>query len=339
MQLTLAQLAERLGARLRGDGELSVSGIAALGEARPGDVSFLANPRYRRFLASTRASAVILSEADADAATTAVLVSDNPYAAYACAVDIFHPQSALQPGIDPGATIDATAEIHPGARVEAGCIIGAGASIADGVCLGPACIVGEAVSIGAGSRLVARVTVLARARIGRRALLHPGAVIGSDGFGMARVGDHWQKVPQIGSVVIGDDVEIGANTTIDRGALGDTVIEDGVKIDNQVQVAHNVRIGAHSAIAGCVGISGSTHIGRHCTLAGGVGLVGHLEIADHVHITGMSMVTHSITSPGSYSAGTPLMENRLWRRNAVRMKQLDDLARRVKNVEKYKDNR
>jgi len=339
MQLTLAQLAERLGAELRGDGELAVSGIAALGEARPGDVSFLANPRYRRFLAATRASAVILSEADADAATTAVLVSDNPYAAFACAVDVFHPQPALRPGVDPGANIDATAEIHPGARVEAGCVIGAGARIADGACLGPACIIGEGVSIGAGSRLVARVTVLAAARIGRRVLLHPGVVIGGDGFGMAQVGDHWEKVPQIGSVRIGDDVEIGANTTVDRGALGDTVIEDGVKIDNQVQVAHNVRIGAHSAIAGCVGISGSAHIGRHCTLAGGVGLVGHLEIADHVHVTGMSMVTRSITRPGTYSAGTPLMENRQWRRNAVRMKQLDDLACRLKRVEKNRNNK
>jgi UDP-3-O-[3-hydroxymyristoyl] glucosamine N-acyltransferase len=337
MVLTLAQLAQRLGAELRGgDGDTVITGIAPLAEARAGEVSFLANPRYRRFLGQTGASAVILAEADSAGAGSAVLVSDNPYATYAHAVRILHPPAAPPPGIDAGATVDASADVDPAARVGPGCIIEAGASLGAGVVLGPGCIVAAGVSIAADSHLVARVTVLSAARIGRRAVLHPGVVIGSDGFGMAQVDGRWEKVPQIGSVRIGDDVEIGANTTIDRGALGDTVIEDGVKIDNQVQVAHNVHIGAHTAIAGCVGISGSARIGRHCTLAGGVGLVGHLELADHVHITGMSMVTHSISRAGTYSAGTPLMENREWRRNAVRMKQLDSLARRVQNIEKYK---
>jgi len=336
MVLSLSELAQQLGAELRGDGAVNITGIAALPQARNGDVSFLANPRYRRLLGATRASAVILAEADAAAARTAVLVCDNPYAAYARAVALLHPQPAPPPpGIDASARVDASADIDSGASVGPGCIVEAGARLGPGVVLGPACIVGAGVSIGADSRLVARVTLLAAARIGRRAVLHPGVVIGSDGFGMAQVGGRWEKVPQIGSVCIGDDVEIGANTTIDRGALGDTVIEDGVKIDNQVQVAHNVHIGAHTAIAGCVGISGSARIGRHCTLAGGVGLVGHLEIADDVHITGMTMVTHSIGRPGTYSAGTPLMENREWRRNAVRMKQLDDLARRLRSIEKY----
>lgn len=335
MLLTLAQLAERLGAELRGDGKIAVSGIASLTEAGPGDVSFLANPRYRRYLAQTRASAVILSEADAGAASIPVLISDNPYAAYAHAVKALHPEPETVAGIAPGAAVDPDAHIDPSAHIASGCVIETGARIAAGVSLGPACIIGAGVRIGAGSRLVARVTVLAAAHIGRRALLHPGVVIGSDGFGMAQIGDRWEKVPQIGSVRIGDDVEIGANSTVDRGALGNTIIEDGVKIDNQVQVAHNVHIGAHSAIAGCVGISGSARIGRHCTLAGGVGVVGHLEIADHVHVTGMSMVTRSITRPGTYSAGTPLMENRQWRRNAVRIKQLDDLAERLKRIEKY----
>jgi UDP-3-O-[3-hydroxymyristoyl] glucosamine N-acyltransferase len=338
MVLTLAQLAERLGAELRGDGRLTVSGIATLTEARPGDLSFLANPRYRRFLAATRASAVILAEADAAGAPAAVLVSDNPYAAYARAVSALYPPDPPPRGVHASATVDASAGIDASAWIGPGCVVGAGASIAAGVYLGPACIIGAGVSIGAHSRLLARVTVLAAARIGEHAILHPGVVVGSDGFGMARVGERWEKVPQIGSVRIGDDVEIGANTTVDRGALGDTVIEDGVKIDNQVQVAHNVHIGAHTAIAGCVGISGSARIGRHCTLAGGVGLVGHLEIADNVHITGMSMVTRSISQAGTYSAGTPLMENRQWRRNAVRMKQLDDLARRVQDIEKYNKN-
>lgn len=336
MALSLAQLAHRLGTELRGDGSPSVSAVATLMEAGPGDISFLANPRYRKYLPVTRATAVILAEADAALATTPVLISENPYAAYAQAVRALYPQPETRCGVHPGAVVDDAASIDPTAWVGADCVIEAGARISAGAQLGPSCIVGAGVSIGEHSRLIARVTLLGGAQLGKRVTLHPGVVIGSDGFGMARVDQHWEKVPQIGSVIIGDDVEIGANTTVDRGALGDTVIETGVKIDNQVQVAHNVFIGAHTAIAGCVGISGSARIGRHCTLAGGVGVVGHLEIADHVHITGMSMVTHSITRPGTYSAGTPLMENQRWRRNAVRVKQLDSLVRRVSDIEKGK---
>ncbi len=334
MALTLAQLADLLDAELRGDGGVTVSGLATLSDARPGEVSFLANSKYRRHLAHTAASAVILAEIDAFAAPSAVLVCANPYAAYAQAARLLYPPAPSARGVHPQAVVDPCAVIEPSAWIGPGCVIEAGVRIGAGACLGPACVIGAGVQIGAHSRLIARVTVLAGARIGLRAIVHPGVVIGGDGFGMARVDEHWEKVPQIGSVRIGDDVEIGANTTIDRGALGDTVLEDGVKIDNQVQVAHNVHIGAHSAIAGCVGISGSARIGRHCTLAGGVGLVGHLEIADHVHITGMSMVTRSIRQAGTYSAGTPLMDNRLWRRNAVRMKQLDELSNRVLKVEK-----
>ena len=336
MAMTLAQLAHQLGVELRGDGSLTVFGVAPLNEARAGEISFLANPKYRRWLADTRASAVVLAEAEAGNAATAVLVSDNPYATYARAVRLLYPEPGPRHGVHPAAVIAPGACIDPSAWVDAGCVIETDACIEAGAQLGPGCIIGAGVSIGEGSRLIARVTVIAAAQIGRRSVLHPGVVIGSDGFGMASVDHHWEKVPQIGTVRIGDDVEIGANTTVDRGALGATVIESGVKIDNQVQVAHNVFIGAHSAIAGCVGISGSTRIGRHCTLAGGVGVVGHLEIADHVHITGMSMVTHSISRAGSYSAGTPLMENRQWRRNAVRIKQLDSLVRRLKEIEKDK---
>jgi len=336
MPMTLARLAQQLGVELRGDGSLTVTGVARLNEARAGEISFLANPRYRRWLAGTRASAVILAKADAGNAATAVLLSDNPYATYARAVRLLYPEPGPRHGVHPAAIVEPGARIDPSAWVDAGCVIETEACIEAGAQLGPGCIIGAGVSIGEDSRLVARVTVIAAAQIGKRSILHPGVVIGSDGFGMASVDDRWEKVPQIGTVRIGDDVEIGANTTVDRGALGATVIESGVKIDNQVQVAHNVFIGAHSAIAGCVGISGSTRIGRHCTLAGGVGVVGHLEIADHVHITGMSMVTHSISRAGSYSAGTPLMENRQWRRNAVRIKQLDSLARRLNGIEKDK---
>jgi UDP-3-O-[3-hydroxymyristoyl] glucosamine N-acyltransferase len=333
MELTLAQLAGQLGAELRGDGSLRVSSVAPLEQAQAGDLSFLANSRYRKYLKTTRASVVVLSEQDAAVSPVAVLVSDNPYACYARAVALFYPEQAAQAGVHPSAIVDQDARIDPTAWVDANSVIAAGAQIGALVQIGPGCIVGSNVVIESGSRLVARVTLLAETSVGKRVILHPGVVIGSDGFGMARVGERWAKVPQVGSVVIGDDVEIGANTTVDRGALGDTVIEEGVKIDNQVQVAHNVIIGAHSAIAGCVGISGSARIGRHCTLAGGVGIVGHLEIADRVHITAMSMVTRSIRTAGTYSAGTPLMDNLQWRRNSVRIKQLDSFARRLKKLE------
>ncbi len=339
MPLTLAELAERLGAELQGDGDITVSGVATLQQAEAGQLSFLANPRYRRYLAGTRAAAVILAEADARFSPVPVLVTPNPYAGYALAASLLHPRQPIKPGIHPSAAINASAQVDKSARIDAFCVIRAGARIGPRVHIGSGSVIGENVTIDEDSRLVARVTVLARARLGKRVLLHPGVVIGSDGFGMAAIEGRWQKVPQLGSVRIADDVEIGANTTVDRGALDDTVIETGVKIDNQVQIAHNVFIGAHTAIAACVGISGSSRIGSHCTLAGGVGVVGHIEIADHVHITGMSMVTRSIREPGTWSAGTPLMQNPQWRRNAVLMKKLDSLNKRVRALEKSSRNK
>jgi len=336
MALTLAQLAEQLNVELMGDGDVSVSTVASLQRAGPGALSFLANPKYRRYLKKTRASAVVLSDRDAQDSPVPVLVSDNPYACYARAARLLYPLDKPRSGIHPSAIVDETAQIDRTAWIGANTVVAEEAKIGPSVQIGPGCIVGAKVEIGEGSQLVARVTVLAEAHIGRRAILHPGVVIGSDGFGLAGVEGRWEKVPQLGSVRIGDDVEIGANTTVDRGTVEDTVIEAGAKIDNQVQIAHNVFIGAQTAIAACVGISGSARIGRYCTLAGGVGVVGHLEIADHVHITGMSMVTRSISEPGTYSAGTPLMENRQWRRNAVRMKQLDRLTRRISSLEKSK---
>lgn len=336
MKLTVAQLAKRLKVEFRGDGGVCLSRVASLQRAEPGALSFLANPKYRRYLKDTRASAVVLSGADAQHSPVPVLVSDNPYACYARAAALLHPQDKLRSGVHPSAIVDESAQIDPGAWIDANTLIGEGVKIGAAAQIGPGCVVGAGVTIGEASQLVARVTVLAESQIGRHVILHPGVVIGSDGFGLAAVDGRWEKVPQLGSVRIGNHVEIGANTTVDRGTVDSTVIEDGVKIDNQVQVAHNVFIGAQTAIAACVGICGSTRIGRHCTLAGGVGVVGHLEIADHVHITGMSMVTHSLTEQGSYSAGTPLMPNCKWRRNAVRFKQLDDLERRLSNLEKAK---
>lgn len=334
MPLTLGELAQGTDSELHGDPECRIAAVADIKKATPGTISFLSDRRFAAFLRNTSASAVILRREDLAACPVHALVSSNPYLAYARAAALLHPPEYYPPGAHPTASLSDEARVSASAHVGAHAVIQAGVLIQDGVVIGPGCIVEKDAEIGAGSHLVANVTVCHGTRLGRRTLIHPGAVIGSDGFGLANDGGIWLKIPQLGRVRIGDDVEIGANTTIDRGALEDTVVEDGVKIDNLVQVAHNVRIGAHTAIAGCVGIAGSARIGRHCTLAGGVGVVGHLEITDHVHITGMSMVTKSITEPGVYSAGTPLQPNRAWHKNFVRLKQLDEIARRLSALEK-----
>lgn len=334
MTRTVAELAAALDVDYQGDGELEISALASLQNAGPGDLSFLANPRYRKYLATTRATAVIVAPDDLAACPASALVSENVYYSFAQAAALLRPASDDRRGIHPSAVVDDTASIAETAWVGPQAVIEAGASIEDAVRIGPGCHLGQRVQIGAGTRLVSRVSVLEDVRIGQRCILHPGVVIGADGFGMASHAGKWVKVPQVGSVQIGDDVEIGANTTIDRGSIDDTEIHNGVKIDNQVQIAHNVVIGAHTAIAGCVGISGSTRIGRHCTLAGGVGVVGHLVIADHVHICAMTMVTRSITKAGDYAAGTPMMRVQDWRKNAVRFKRLNELAARLNVIEK-----
>lgn len=334
MVITLGEVARVTNTRLRGDASMIITGVATLQNARPGQISFLSNPRYRKFLPLTQASAVILSEEDADSCGLPALVSQNPYVAYARVAALFAPSPTRPRGIHPTAYVSSQARVAEDAWIGPHCTIEETAVIESGVFVGPNCVVGEGAILGAGTRLTANVTVCQGAYLGRRVLVHPGAVIGSDGFGLANDKGHWVKVPQLGGVRIGDDVEIGANTTIDRGALEDTVIEEGVKLDNQIQIAHNVRIGAHTAIAGCVGISGSVHIGRHCTISGGVGIAGHLEIADHVHITGMSLVTRSITEPGAYSSGLTVEPNRLWNKISARLRHLDDLARRLTALEK-----
>lgn len=334
LSLTLQELAGQVGGEVHGDGNCRISDVATLQSAVPGTISFLANVRYRKYLAATKASAVILAPSDLEACPVPALVVANPYAAYARIAALLHPPAPARRGIHPTAWVAESCSVHETAWVGPHCSVEDGAVIGAGVQLGPGCVVQEGATIGEDSRLVANVTVCGGVRIGKRALIHPGVVIGSDGFGLAKENGVWIKVPQLGKVRIGDDVEIGANTTVDRGALEDTVIEDGVKLDNQIQVAHNVQIGAHSAVAGCAGISGSAKIGKRCTIAGGVGVVGHLEIADDVHVTGMSMVTKSITEPGAYSSGTPLMPNSLWHRNSVRFKQLDEMAQRLRALEK-----
>jgi UDP-3-O-[3-hydroxymyristoyl] glucosamine N-acyltransferase len=338
MELTLGELAIRHGLELRGDPDQRVSRVGTLQQAGPDAVSFLANPRYRKHLATTRAGAVVLEPDHAAECLVAVLVSRNPYAAYARIAADLHPPPAFVPGVRPGAQVDPTAEVAEDACVAPGAVIERSVRIGAGAYIGPNCVVEYGAEIGAGSRLVANVTVCHGVRIGARTLVHPGAVIGADGFGIAREPDGWIKVPQLGGVTIGDDVEIGANTTIDRGAIDDTVIEDGVKLDNLIQVAHNVRIGAHTVIAGCTGISGSATIGRNCMIAGAVGIGGHLEIPDGTVVTGMTMVSRSIPRRGVYSGSLPFDDAVQWRRNAARFRQLDALAKRLAQLERRLGN-
>ncbi len=328
-----SELAQRFGLELRGE-DCPVHGVGTLATAGPGQLGFLANPRYRGQLAETAAGVVVLREADLDARAGTALLARDPYAAFARIAALFEPKPVRPPGVHPSAVVDATAVVDPGAHVGPLVVVGARSRIAAGAVLGPCCVVGEDCEVGEGSELVARVTLVVRVRLGKRVLVHPGAVLGADGFGIAMDHGQWLKVPQLGGVVVGDDCEIGANTTIDRGALEDTVLEQDVRLDNQIQVGHNVRIGAHTAMAGCSAVAGSATIGRHCLVGGGAGILGHLEVCDRVVVTAMSLVTHSIREPGEYSSGTPLMDNRSWRRSAARFKQLDRIARRAGPGEK-----
>jgi UDP-3-O-[3-hydroxymyristoyl] glucosamine N-acyltransferase len=332
--ITLGHLAEFLGATLRGPQDKEITGLATLQEAGPGQVSFLANPQYRKFLANTHAAAVLLKPADADGyAGDALLVAD-PYLAYARISHLFDPKPKSAAGIHPTAVVAEDAFVDPAASVGAYAVIESGARIAAGVTIGAHCFIGARSVIGEGGWLAPRVTLYHDVRIGQRVVIQSGAVLGGEGFGFANEKGVWQKIAQIGGVTIGDDVEIGVNTAIDRGAMDDTRIGNGVKLDNQIQIAHNVQVGDHTAMAACVGISGSARIGKHCMLAGGVGLVGHIEICDGVFITGMTMVTRSITEPGSYSSGTAMQPAAEWRKSAARIRQLDDMARRLQQLEK-----
>jgi len=326
---TAEALAQRFGLAVHGAPGTTVSGVATLAAANADQLAFLSNPQYRPQLAQTRAGIVVLREADAEGYVGTALIAKDPYVAYAKIAALFEPASDAPVGVhalaavDPSARIDATASIGPHVSIGARSVVEAGATI------GPGCVIGEDCVVGAGSRLIARVTLVKRVRLGARVTIHPGAVLGSEGFGLAMDAGRWINVPQLGGVVVGDDCDIGANTTIDRGALDDTTLAEGVRLDNLIQIGHNVRIGAHTAIAGCVGIAGSTKIGSYCLLAGKVGVAGHLDICDKVVVHAMTMVSASITEPGEYSAGIPAQPTREWRKNAVRIRQLDSLARRV----------
>lgn len=332
--ITLGQLAEFLGATLRGPADKQITGLATLQEAGPDQVSFLANPQYRKFLATTQAAAVLLKPTDAEGYAADALLVPDPYLAYARISHLFDPKPKAAAGVHSTAVVAADAFVDPAASVGAYAVIESGARIAAGVTIGAHCFIGARSVIGEGGWLAPRVTLYHDVRIGQRVVIQSGAVLGGEGFGFANEKGVWQKIAQIGGVTIGDDVEIGVNTAIDRGAMDDTRIGNGVKLDNQIQIAHNVQIGDHTAMAACVGISGSAKIGKHCMLAGGVGLVGHIEICDGVFVTGMTMVTRSITEPGSYSSGTAMQPAAEWRKSAARMRHLDDMARRLQHLEK-----
>ena len=324
VDFSLGELAVRFGLELRGSPDVRVSHVATLAQATPGSLSFLANPRYRRNLRDTRASAVVVAPEEAHGCPVAALLTPNPYLAYARIAALFHPPAQPAPGVHPSAVVAGSARVAASAAVGPLAVIEEEVEIGERAGIGPGCIVQRGARVGADTRLVAGVKLYPGVRIGARCLLHAGAVIGADGFGFASDRGSWVKVPQVGSVRVGDDVEIGANTTIDRGAIGDTVVEHGAKLDNQIQVGHNVTIGAHTAIAACTGISGSTSIGERCLIGGAVGFAGHLTIADDVVITGYSLVSASIREAGSYSSGMPTVPTRAWRRMVAHLRRFGE---------------
>ena len=330
----LQEIADALGASLRGDPDIMVSGLATLQAAGPDQISFLANPAYGKYLQDTRAGAVILSPVAADDCPTNVLLLDNPYMGYARLSHWFDPAPVASAGVHPTAVVDESASIDNTASVGPHAVIEAGVYLGAHVVIGAGTVIGARSRIGDHTIIRPRVTLAHDIVVGQRCHILSGAVIGSDGFGFANERGQWHRIAQLGGVVLGDDVEVGANTTIDRGALDSTVIGNGVKLHNLIQIAHNVHIGDHSAMAAMVGIAGSTRIGKHCVFGGASGVAGHLEIGDQVHLTGMTLVTGDIREPGVYSSGTSADTNRNWRKNAVRFRQLDSLARRIKELEK-----
>ncbi len=324
MALRLGSIVQALGGELHGPEDLIIQNLAPLESASPVSLSFLSNPRYQQQLAASRAGCVIVGPQQRDLALArgACIVTEQPYLYFARVTQLWRQaiEPAGRPAIHPSAVIEEGATVHPTARV------------------GPLCVVERGASIGAGTVLKSRVTVGENCSIGERCIVHAGAVIGADGFGFAPNDGAWEKIEQLGAVQIGNDVEIGANTCIDRGALDDTVIADGVKLDNLIQIGHNVRIGAHTAMAGCVGVAGSARIGAHCTVGGGAIVLGHLEIADRVHISAASVVTRSILKPGQYTGMFPIDDNASWEKNAASLKQLHSLRERLRALEKSKNS-
>ncbi len=338
MEFTLRELALLVGAVVEGTDDSVVNRIEPLDCATAGAIAFYTDSKYCGDLEKTEASAVILKREDCSLSPASCLVMDNPSLGYAKVAQALYPE--IKPcGVDSSAVIAESVVLHDSCFIGPNAVVGEHTVLGEGVTIGAGCVVGANAFIGKGSSIKANVTIYDHSVLGESVIIHSGAVIGSDGFGLAPDGGKWVKIPQIGRVILGNDVEVGANTTIDRGALEDTVIADGVKLDNQVHIAHNVKIGENTAIAGCTGIAGSTVIGKNCTLAGAVSVTGHIKIADNVHITGKSMVTKSVKEPGVYSSGVPLQSNKDWHRSAVRFRQLDDMAKRLRCAEKEIKNR
>lgn len=331
---SLREIVERFGGEIAGDPQVRVRRVATLENATSDAISFLANERYLSQLGSTRAGAVIVGEAARYATTLPRIVCANPYAYFARVSALFNPPRAVRPGVHPSAFVAATASVAGDAEIGPCAVIGERAVIGAGCVIGPGCSIGEKVTIGSDTRLHANVTIYHGCVIGSRVILHSGVVIGADGFGFAMDGERWLKVPQVGRVVIEDDVEIGANTTVDRGALDDTVIEEGAKLDNLIQIAHNVRIGAHTVIAACAGIAGSARIGRYCRIGGASCIVGHVTIADRVEISPLTLVTKPIERPGLYTGIYAAEPHQSWRRNAAQLRHLAELADRIRELER-----
>ncbi len=340
MSTRLGELVERLGGRLIGNADIEVVGIAPLSDADVSHITFLSNPKFRTQAAQTHAAALILSAADDEVVGETYLgariVVSNPYAYFARAAQFFAALTArvASAGIHSTAAVDPQAQVAVSASIGPHVTIEAGAIIEDDCVIGAGCFIGADARVGSATHFYPRVTFLAGCEIGKRGIIHSGAVIGADGFGFANEGGVWIKIPQTGAVKIGDDVEIGANTSIDRGALADTVIEDGVKLDNQIQIGHNCRIGAHTAMAGCVGVAGSAIIGKHCTFGGAAMILGHLTIADNVHISSGSMVSRSIHEKGQYTGFYPLAKNADWEKSAVIVRNLPTMREKIRELEK-----
>lgn len=332
--IRLADLAQQLNAELHGDGDIVITGVASMHSAKSQQITFLSNSRYREQLAACNASAVVLTEADLPFCTSAALVVRNPYLTYALMAQIMDTTPAPAKNIAPSAVIDATAQLGNNVSVGANAVIEEGVVLGDNVIIGAGCFVGKFTKIGSGTRLWANVSVYHQIEIGEKCLIQSGTVIGADGFGYANDRGNWIKIPQLGTVRIGDRVEIGACTTIDRGALDDTIIGNGVIIDNQCQIAHNVMIGDNTAVAGGVIMAGSLKIGRYCQIGGASVINGHMEICDKAVVTGMGMVMRPITEPGIYSSGIPLQPNKAWRKTAALVMNIDEINKRLKAVEK-----
>jgi UDP-3-O-[3-hydroxymyristoyl] glucosamine N-acyltransferase len=314
--LTLAEIARRLGGRVAGDPATRVRQVGSLEHAGAGDISFLSSARFKSRLGATRASAVILSPQFEHLTPLPRIVSEAPYLYFARVSQLFNPLTTQAPGVHPSA------------------VLGSDVRLGEGVSIGAGCVIGDGVSIGEGSCLYPRVVIYEKCSLGKRVIVHAGAVIGADGFGIARDDGGWVKIPQIGAVRIGDDVEIGANTTIDRGAIDDTVVEEGVKLDNQIQIGHNVRVGARTAMAGCAAVAGSADIGRDCTIGAAALILGHLQLVDGVHVSAGTVISRSVRQPGTYTGMYPFDDNESWARNTALVRHLAELVERVRTLER-----